>query len=139
MKKTINVKSLAELPKAAEELLVSCKGKKVFAFYGPMGVGKTTFIKALCDLLGVNNNVTSPTFSLVNEYISEVGEKVFHFDFYRIESESEAYDMGYEDYFYSKAYCFIEWPDKIPNILPDGFVKVKIDLKENDVRVIAFG
>lgn len=135
MQKTIIVDSLAELPKATTTLLNACKGKKVFAFYGEMGVGKTTFIKALCAMLGVEDVVTSPTFSIVNEYVSLKGDKVFHFDFYRINSEEEAYDLGYEDYFYSDAYCLIEWPEKIPNIIPPGFVKVEIALK-GEQRII---
>ena len=137
MQMIIEVNALEDLPSADKELLVSCKGKKVFAFYGPMGVGKTTFVKALCKTLGVTDVVTSPTFSLVNEYHTADGKKIFHFDFYRIESEGEAYDMGYEDYFYSNSTCFIEWPEKVPSIIPSGFVKVNISQKKGK-RFIAF-
>ena len=124
----ITIKTLSELPSAAKQLLQSCSGKKIFAFYGEMGSGKTTFIKALCEALGVGDRISSPTFSIVNEYSSAKGEKIFHFDFYRIKSLNEAYDMGYEDYFYSNAYCFIEWPEKIEELLPPDYVKVNISV-----------
>jgi len=136
MQQTIKIKSLEELPNAAQQLLTLCSGKKVFAFYGVMGAGKTTFIKALCKVLGINDNVNSPTFSLVNEYHTNSGNTVFHFDFYRINSLSEAYDMGYEDYFYSGNYCFIEWPEKIEELLPEEIVKVKIETEKENERVI---
>ncbi len=126
MNQVIEVVSLSELPVAAEKLLAICEGKKVFAFKGEMGAGKTTFIKAICEQLNVIGNISSPTFSLVNEYLTQSGEKIFHFDFYRIKSESEAYDMGYEDYLYSNSYCFIEWPEKIENLLPSNTVLVAI-------------
>ena len=122
--------NLFELAETAKTLLHACNGKKIFAFYGQMGAGKTTFIKSLCEVLGVNIAVSSPTFSIVNEYLAENGAKIFHFDFYRINSESEAYDMGYEDYFYSNAYCFIEWPEKIAELLPEDHVKVNITVKD---------
>lgn len=137
MQKVIEVNALEDLPKVALGLLEACKGKKNFAFNGPMGVGKTTFIKALCATLGVKDVVSSPTFSLVNEYLSAAGEKIFHFDFYRIESEEEAYDMGYEDYFYANAYCFIEWPNKVSSILPPGIIQVDISEK-NGKRFVSF-
>lgn len=132
----IIINSTSELPSAAKELLAACPDKKIFAFYGQMGAGKTTFIKSLCEALGVNNTVSSPTFSIVNEYLSEKGEKIFHFDFYRINSEAEAYDMGYEDYFYSNAYCFIEWPERIAELLPPDFVRVNITVKD-EIRTIS--
>lgn len=132
----IIINSTSELPLAAKKLLAACPDKRIFAFYGQMGTGKTTFIKSVCEALGVNNTVSSPTFSIVNEYLSEKGEKIFHFDFYRINSEAEAYDMGYEDYFYSNAYCFIEWPERIAELLPPDHVKVNITVKD-EVRTIS--
>lgn len=127
MSHTITITNLSELPSAAKQLLEIYPNKKIFAFYGEMGAGKTTFIKAICETLGVSDSISSPTFSIVNEYRSSKGEKIFHFDFYRIKSLNEAYDMGYEDYFYSGAYCFIEWPEKIAELLPEEHVKVNID------------
>ncbi len=135
MRKTIVINNLNELPRAANELLEAFKEKKIFAFYGQMGAGKTTFIKSLCEELGVSETVSSPTFSIVNEYLSSSGLKIFHFDFYRIKSENEAYDMGYEDYFYSDAYCFIEWPEKIQDILPADSIKVVFSL-EDEKRIL---
>ena len=131
----IVIHSLSMLPAAAKEFLQIFPEKKIFAFYGAMGAGKTTFIKAICESLGVSTTVSSPSFSIVNEYQSATGAKIFHFDFYRLKSITEAYDLGYEDYFYSDAYCFIEWPEKIEELLPAGFVKVAITLKGED-RVI---
>ena len=125
----ITINNLSELPFAAKQLLQTCADKKIFAFYGAMGAGKTTFIKVICETLGVTDMISSPTFSIVNEYRSSNGEKIFHFDFYRIKSLNEAYDMGYEDYFYSNAYCFIEWPEKIEELLPPNYVKVDIIAK----------
>jgi tRNA threonylcarbamoyladenosine biosynthesis protein TsaE len=100
----ITVNSLSELPAAAQELLGAFGKQRLIAFYGPMGAGKTTLIKAICEAMGVKDTISSPTFSIVNEYRSDKGEKIYHFDFYRINKESEAYDMGYEDYFYSSAF-----------------------------------
>jgi tRNA threonylcarbamoyladenosine biosynthesis protein TsaE len=112
------------------------QNKKVFAFFGPMGVGKTTFIKALCNELGVVEIVTSPTFALINEYQTSNGEIIYHFDFYRIEKIEEVFDFGYEDYFYSGNYCFIEWPDKIAEILPENVVFVQMVENEDGSRTI---
>ena len=115
------------------------KGRKVFAFYGKMGAGKTTFIKAVCEELGVDDVITSPTFAIVNEYRSETnGELIYHFDFYRIKKLEEVYDMGYEDYFYSGALCFLEWPELIEELLPDNAVKVTITQNEDDSRTVEF-
>jgi tRNA threonylcarbamoyladenosine biosynthesis protein TsaE len=134
---TIILSQLSELPAAAKELLKSFDGEKVVAFQGPMGAGKTTLIKALCEELGVKDTISSPTFSIVNEYRTAKGEKIYHFDFYRIKSVDEAYDMGYEEYFYSKAYCFIEWPEKIGELMPLNYEKVTIEVRGTD-RVIMY-
>lgn len=133
--KSFIINNLTELPVIAKQLLAECKNERVFAFYAPMGGGKTTFIKTLCKEMGVVDSISSPTFSIVNEYRAADGKKIYHFDFYRIKSESEAYDMGYEDYFYSDAYCFIEWPEKIAELLPENYVKVSIELGANGQRV----
>jgi tRNA threonylcarbamoyladenosine biosynthesis protein TsaE len=126
MEHTVKINHISELSQAAKTLLTSFADEKVFAFYAPMGAGKTTFIKTVCKELGITDTISSPTFSLVNEYVASNGKKVFHFDFYRIKSTTEAYDMGYEDYLYSNAYCFIEWPEKIEELLPEHYVKITI-------------
>lgn len=133
----ITLTQLSELPAVAKQLLKSFGGEKVVAFEGAMGAGKTTLIKALCEELGVKDTVSSPTFSIVNEYKTAKGEKVYHFDFYRIKSVDEAYDMGYEEYFYSKAYCFIEWPEKIAELMPLNYEKVTIEVKGEE-RIITY-
>jgi len=131
------IKSLKELEKAAKELVNQFQDSRVFAFYGKMGAGKTTFIQALCKVLGSNDNVTSPTFALINEYKTPDNTSIFHFDFYRIKNLEEAFDLGYEDYLYSSSYCFIEWPEKIEPLLPENIVEVKIGIGENESRVIS--
>jgi tRNA threonylcarbamoyladenosine biosynthesis protein TsaE len=136
MQHTFVLKSLDEIEEVAEQLLKLCGTKRVIAFYGHMGAGKTTFIKELCKAAGVIDNVSSPTFSLVNEYHTTDGEKVFHFDFYRIKSLHEAYDIGYEDYLYSGNYCFIEWPEKIEELLPDDVIKVNIKAELDGFRTL---
>ena len=125
----ITINTISELPSTAKQLIQVFGDKKIIAFYGKMGAGKTTLIKAICEELGVEETISSPTFSLVNEYRSVSGSKIYHFDFYRIKSLDEVYDMGYEDYFYSAAYCFIEWPEKIAELLPPDHLKVFIDVK----------
>ena len=130
------LKSLSDLNIIADKFLRLMRDKKVFAFFGPMGVGKTTFIKALCNELGVVEIVTSPTFALVNEYQTGAGNSIFHFDFYRIEKIEEVYDFGYEDYFFSGNYCFIEWPDKVAEILPKDVVFVQLIENEDGSRTI---
>ena len=107
---------------------------KVFAFYGKMGAGKTTFVKAICEELGVEDVITSPTFALVNEYTAGDGSPVYHFDFYRIKKLEEVYDMGYEDYFYSGNLCFLEWPELIEDLLPEDCTKVTITAEEDGTR-----
>ncbi len=126
MEREMVCRSEAELPGAAMRLLDTFPSARVFAVAGPMGAGKTTFIKALCRLLGVTDPVQSPTFSIVNEYLTDQGEPVYHFDFYRIRHIGEAYDIGYEDYLYSGRYCFIEWPEIIEDLLPGNAVHVGI-------------
>jgi tRNA threonylcarbamoyladenosine biosynthesis protein TsaE len=132
--KSFNITSLFELSKIAQEILQSCKGKRIFCFYGEMGAGKTTLIKEICKQLGVNDEGSSPTFSIVNEYkISATGNKpvkCYHFDLYRLKSESEFFDIGYEDYIFSGNYCFIEWPEKVEHLLPKEAVKVVIQSNE---------
>jgi tRNA threonylcarbamoyladenosine biosynthesis protein TsaE len=117
MKKEWKVNDESELFEVAKELLDFADSQKIFCLFGEMGAGKTTFVKALCKALGVLDLVSSPTFSIVNEYATEKGEAVFHFDFYRIRNLEEAYDIGYENYFFSGDYCFIEWPEKIESLL----------------------
>jgi tRNA threonylcarbamoyladenosine biosynthesis protein TsaE len=131
----IEVNQLSELDHAAKVLLESFPDDRVFLFYGNMGAGKTTFIKALCEVLQVQDNTSSPTFSIVNEYNSEQGT-LFHFDFYRLKEEEEAYDFGYEDYFYSGNYCFVEWPNKIPNLLPEDAKTIEIEITSPTSRKI---
>ena len=136
MHDTLVIADLSDLPSAAKQLLQVCEGKKIFAFKGEMGAGKTTIIKTICEVMGVKDAISSPTFSIVNEYRSSKDERIFHFDFYRIKSINEAYDMGYEDYFYSDAYCFIEWPEKIEELLPPDHVKINI-LVDGEQRKIS--
>lgn len=135
----LTVASEQELPQVAQEVLSAFGNRKVILFYGEMGVGKTTLIKQLCKQLGVEEATTSPTFSIVNEYLANTGKSIYHFDFYRIEEEAEVFDLGYEDYFYSDNYCFIEWPEKIPNLLPEDTVTLKIELGGNNERLIEVG
>jgi tRNA threonylcarbamoyladenosine biosynthesis protein TsaE len=135
----IKIESLEQIREAAREFVENIGDSKVFAFYGKMGAGKTTFIKAICEELGVEDVITSPTFAIVNEYRSATtGELIYHFDFYRIKKLEEVYDMGYEDYFYSGALCFLEWPELIEEILPGDAVKVTITETENGCRVVEF-
>ncbi|HEY0031346.1 MAG TPA: tRNA (adenosine(37)-N6)-threonylcarbamoyltransferase complex ATPase subunit type 1 TsaE [Bacteroidia bacterium] len=134
---TATLTDLAELPELAKKMLKYFDGQKIIAFYGELGAGKTTLIKAICKELGVTDVMTSPTFSIVNEYRGPKGQKIYHFDFFRLQSVGEAYDMGYEEYFYSGAYCFIEWPEKIAELLPLEFEKVRIT-KEGETRTITF-
>ena len=131
----INVSSLQELPQAASQLIDFAGNEKVFIFQGDMGTGKTTFIKAICKALGVDEGVTSPTFAIVNEYKS-IGKKIHHFDFYRLKTQTEALDMGAEEYFYSGNYCFIEWPEKIPDMLPLHYMSVNVKVLAEGARQI---
>ena len=121
----IIINNLENIREAARAFIDAIGDHKVFAFYGSMGAGKTTFVKAICEELGVEDVITSPTFAIINEYSSREGV-IYHFDFYRIKKLEEVYDMGYEDYFYSGALCFIEWPELIEEVLPEDAVKVSI-------------
>ncbi|WP_308242907.1 tRNA (adenosine(37)-N6)-threonylcarbamoyltransferase complex ATPase subunit type 1 TsaE [uncultured Prevotella sp.] len=135
----IRINSLAEINEAAKTFIENMGDSKVFAFYGKMGAGKTTFIKAICEELGVEDVITSPTFAIVNEYQSSTtGDSIFHFDFYRIKKLEEVYDMGYEDYFYGGSLCFLEWPELIDELLPEDAKKVTIEETENGGRVVKF-
>ena len=135
----IRINSLAEINEAAKTFIENMGDSKVFAFYGKMGAGKTTFIKAICEELGVEDVITSPTFAIVNEYQSSTtGDSIFHFDFYRIKKLEEVYDMGYEDYFYGGSLCFLEWPVLIDELLPEDAKKVTIEETENGGRVVKF-
>lgn len=134
----IKIESLDNIHTAAKEFLAHMGKGKVFAFYGKMGAGKTTFIKAVCEALGVTDVITSPTFAIVNEYTTADNSPVYHFDFYRIKKIDEVYDMGYEDYFYSGRLCFLEWPELIEDLLPEDAVKVSIAMQEDGSRIIEF-
>lgn len=124
----IKISNLDNIKEAASAFIQQIGDRKVFAFYGSMGAGKTTFVKAICEELGVEDVITSPTFAIINEYHAH-DDVIYHFDFYRIKKLEEVYDMGYEDYFYSGSLCFIEWPELIEELLPEDAVKVSI--KEN--------
>ena len=134
---TITIKDLDHIEDAAREFIGQMGDDTVFAFYGKMGAGKTTFIKALCKLLGVEDEVNSPTFAIINEYRSETtAELIYQFDFYRIKKLDEVYDLGYEDYFYSGALCFIEWPELVEELLPLDAKKVTITENSDGSRMI---
>ena len=134
----IRIDSLDHIHEAAREFIAAMGDNTVFALYGKMGAGKTTFVKALCEELGVSDVISSPTFAIVNEYRSDSGELIYHFDFYRIKKLEEVYDMGYEDYFYSGALCFIEWPELVEELLPGNTVKVTIEENEDGSRTVSF-
>ncbi len=126
--------SILDLKKIAGSILTSFSNDTFFIFKGKMGSGKTTLIKMLCEQLNVTDTVTSPTFALINEYKTITDSTIYHFDFYRINSPEEAYDFGYEEYFYGGNICFIEWPEKIVNLLPDSFVQIEIEINEDETR-----
>ena len=134
----IRIDSLDHIHEAAREFIAAMGDNTVFAMYGKMGAGKTTFPKAVCECLGVEDVINSPTFAIVNEYRSDSGELIYHFDFYRIKKLEEVYDMGYEDYFYSGALCFIEWPELVEELLPGNTVKVTIEENEDGSRTVSF-
>lgn len=134
----ITIDSLDNIRAAAREFIKNMGNSHVFAFYGKMGAGKTTFIKAICEELGVEDVITSPTFAIVNDYTAGDGRHIYHFDFYRIKKLDEVYDMGYEDYFYSDSLCFLEWPELIEELLPSDTVKVTITQQDDGTRVVEF-
>jgi len=126
-----------DLGEVADKCLTAAGTCRIWLFYGEMGAGKTTFIKAIGEQLGVVGAMSSPTFSIVNEYVTEGEDRIFHFDFFRIKSEAEAYEIGTEEYFYSGNYCFVEWPDKIPGLIPPHYAEIKITLENETCRTIA--
>ena len=138
MEKTFKNVLLIDLPKVAQELVGITDISKVVLFYGHMGAGKTTFINVLCKELGIVDDTSSPTFSIVNEYLTESEDIIYHFDFYRLKSEMEAYDLGYEDYLYSGNLCLIEWPEKIASLLPEDVIELHINGmgNERDIKII---
>lgn len=133
---TITIKSLEEYPAAAREFIRFMDKGRLFAFYGKMGSGKTTLIKSICEELGVTDTINSPTFAIVNEYEDRDGNTIFHFDFYRIKSIAEVYNMGYEEYLYSNAYCLMEWPELVEELLPEECIRVEIEENEDSTRTV---
>lgn len=137
MNQQIIINSLEDIQAAAHTFIDSTKNRSVFAFNGSMGAGKTTFIKAICHALGVTQDVVnSPSFSIVNEYNTDTDEVIYHFDFYRIKTVEEAFDIGFEDYIYSNNRCFIEWPEKVDVLLPDDIINVEIIVQDDNSRII---
>lgn len=132
----IRINSLDTIHEAAKEFIKGMGDGKVFAFYGKMGAGKTTFIKALCEVLGVKDVITSPTFAIINEYTDGNDNPIYHFDFYRIKKLEEVYDMGYEDYFYSGNLCLLEWPELVEDVLPENVIKVTIEEQPDGSRLL---
>ena len=138
MSHEIMIKSLEDLDRAAGEFLQQIGENRLVAFYAPMGAGKTTFITALCNRLGVEDAVCSPTFTIVNEYLSATGDSVYHFDFYRITKPSEALEIGLEDYLYSGSLCLMEWPENVEDLLPEETLKVQISVRPDQSRCITW-
>lgn len=134
--KQIIIKDTEHINEAAREFVSAMGDNTIFAFYGKMGAGKTTFIKAICEEMGVEDAVTSPTFAIVNEYHTAEDDLIYHFDFYRIKREEEVYDIGYEDYIESGCPCFMEWPELIENLLPEDTVKVTIEEQADGTRLV---
>ena len=132
----IRINSLDTIHEAAKEFIKGMGDGKVFAFYGKMGAGKTSFIKALCEVLGVKDVITSPTFAIINEYTDGNDNPIYHFDFYRIKKLEEVYDMGYEDYFYSGNLCLLEWPELVEDVLPENVIKVTIEEQPDGSRLL---
>ena len=133
---SIDIPALENIDSAAEQFVKQMGSKKVFVFYGKMGAGKTTFIKAVCQRLGVKDVINSPTFAIVNEYSAGDGSPIYHFDFYRINKEEEAFDFGYEDYFYSGNLCMVEWPEMVADLIPADAVEVNITEEEDGKRKV---
>jgi len=138
MEQCQHIKILEAMDGVAEDFLKRVTHIPVIAFSGEMGAGKTTFIQSLCRALGVEQEVNSPTFALVNEYFTKAGESIFHFDLYRIENPAELFDMGYEEYFYSGSRCFIEWPEKAAHLIPDDALNVEIRVLEDNSRELYY-
>ncbi len=134
----ILIKDKKHLPAAAKKILECTSGKRIIAFYGSLGAGKTTIIKAVCTALGATDIVSSPTFTLVNEYKTRTGESLFHIDFYRIRKEEEVFDFGIEEYFSSGSYCFLEWPELIEDLLPPETARIRIEVGEHEERTLTF-
>jgi ATPase, YjeE family len=132
----ININSIDTIHEAAKKFIQSIGHNTVFAFHGEMGAGKTTFIKAICEELGVKDVINSPSFAIINEYLAADGKMIYHFDLYRIKQLQEAYDFGCEDYLYSGNLCFIEWPEKIDSLLPSDTVDVTISVNDDDTRTV---
>ena len=135
-KYTIKVNGIEEYPIAAREFVQQMNGGRIFAFYGKMGAGKTTLIKSICEEMGVEDTINSPTFAIVNEYEDREMNTIYHFDFYRIKSLEEVYNMGYEEYLYSDAICFMEWPELIEELLPEECIRVDIEEENDGTRTI---
>lgn len=134
----IKIKKPEELKEAAERLLKETEGRRIYALFGAMGAGKTTFVKAICEVLGSTDTVVSPTFTIVNEYTTKEKDPVYHFDFYRINKITEVYDIGIDEYFDSGNFCFMEWPELIEEILPPETVRVNINIMPDNSREITF-
>ena len=132
----LTIDTLAALSQVAQQLLPLMEQHRVIAFYGAMGAGKTTLIKAICDVMGVTGTVNSPTFALVNEYCKPDGEPVYHFDFYRINKLEEVFDLGYEEYFFSGHSCLVEWPEHITSLLPANTLHLHINVNDNGTRIL---
>lgn len=132
----IKINDLQEINEAARKFIQEMGNNKVFAFYGGMGAGKTTFVKAICEEMGVTETVSSPTFAIINEYRDKMSRPIYHFDFYRINKLEEAFDFGYEDYFYSGNLCFIEWPELVESILPENAVKLAFRVTDEGERIL---
>lgn len=139
MQHSITIKALADIDEAAERFLLETGGHKLIAFYAPMGAGKTTFVTAVCRCLGVcSDAVSSPTFSIINEYRGGKGEPIFHFDFYRIEKDEEALDIGLYDYLDSGCLCLMEWPENVENLLPEETLKVGVSVEADGSRIVSW-
>jgi len=134
----IEIREINDLERSAREFLEHIGDASVIAFYGAMGAGKTTFITALCKVLGVKDVVNSPTFTIVNEYLSGTGRAIYHFDFYRINKLSEVMDIGFDEYIYSDGLCLIEWPEKIEELLPEDTLRVYMTVEGDDLRILNF-
>ncbi|MDA3880633.1 MAG: tRNA (adenosine(37)-N6)-threonylcarbamoyltransferase complex ATPase subunit type 1 TsaE [Prolixibacteraceae bacterium] len=132
----IRIENIDKIDVAARSFIEKMGQHKIFAFYGQMGAGKTTFIKAVCKELGVEENITSPSFALINEYSSTKSGSIYHFDCYRLKDSEEAFDIGAEEYFYSGNLCFIEWPERIEDLLPENTVEVQVTVADDQSRVI---